>query len=243
MLFLVLGRGKTGSLVAEVAHERGHGVRVLGEEENSNAMALTAPFLAGFDAVIDFTTPEAAVSNIRACLANGARVVVGTTGWYQHLEDMRALASRKNAALLYGTNFSVGVQAFFRLARELALAAPHYQYSITETHHITKKDAPSGTALSIKQVLEAANPGVQVEITSKREGGHSGLHVLEARSSNDIIELKHEAFSRRGFAEGAVRAAEWIAGRTGTWDFMEIAHQLSSPDDPPNSSRTASPSS
>src|SRR5579875_1945915 len=106
MLFLVLGRGKTGGQVAQVAHERGHGVRVVGEEENRNAMALTAPFLAGFDAVIDFTTAEAAVQNMRACLANGARMVVGTTGWYEQLSDMRALAARRSAGLLYSSNFS-----------------------------------------------------------------------------------------------------------------------------------------
>ncbi len=226
MLFLVLGRGKTGSIVAEVAHERGHGVRVLGEEENPNASALNGPFLAGFDAVIDFTTPEAVVPNLRACLANSTRVVVGTTGWYAHLNDMRALAERKGAALLYGTNFSIGVQAMLRVARELALAAPDYKFSITETHHVSKKDAPSGTALTIKQVLQTANPALQVEITSKREGDASGIHVIEARSQNDIIELKHEAFSRRGFAEGAVRAAEWIAGKSGVWEFSEISGKL-----------------
>ena len=227
MLFLVLGRGKTGSIVAEVAKERGHGVRVLGEEENGNASALTAPFLAGFDVVIDFTTPEAVVSNLRACLANGARVVVGTTGWYAHLNDMRELARRKGAGFLYGTNFSVGVQAMLRVARELALAAPDYRFHITETHHISKKDAPSGTALSIKQVLESANPALNVDITSKREGDSSGIHIIEVRSQNDLIELKHEAFSRRGFAEGAVRAAEWLAGKTGVWEFSEIAGKLS----------------
>ncbi|HUY81795.1 MAG TPA: 4-hydroxy-tetrahydrodipicolinate reductase [Acidobacteriaceae bacterium] len=227
MLFLVLGRGKTGSIVAQVASERGHGVRVLGEEENHNASALNAPFLAGFDAVIDFTTPDAVVPNLRACLANGARVVVGTTGWYAQLNDMRALAERKGAGLLYGTNFSIGVQAMLRVARELALAVPDYQFSITETHHVSKKDAPSGTALSIKQVLQTANPALQVEITSKREGDASGIHIVEARSQNDVIELKHEAFSRRGFAEGAVRAAEWIAGKSGVWEFSEIASQIS----------------
>src|SRR6201993_345964 len=210
MLFLVLGRGKTGSLVAEVAHEHGHGVRVIGEEENRNASALTAPFLAGFDVVIDFTTPEAAVSNLRACLANGARVVVGTTGWYDRLDDMRDLAKRKGAALLYGTNFSIGVQALLRMARELAVTLPHYEFSITETHHASKKDAPSGTALSIRQVLENANPSLAVEITSKREGDAAGIHVVNARSAYDCIELRHEAFSRRPFAEGAICAAEWI---------------------------------
>lgn len=226
MLFLVLGRGKTGSLVAEVAHERGHGVRVVGEEENRNAAALTAPFLAGFDAVIDFTTPEAAVQNMRACLANGAHVVVGTTGWYQYLPDMRALCERRGAALLYSSNFSVGVQALFRVARELVLAAPHYQYTITETHHAGKKDAPSGTALSLKRIVEATQAGLQVEITSRREGEIPGIHEIEARSAHDCITLRHEAFSRRGFAEGAVRAAEWIAGRKGSWDFQEVVRDL-----------------
>ena len=227
MLFLVLGRGKTGSLVADIAHERGHGVRVLGEEENRGAAALTAPFLAGFDAVIDFTTPDAAVQNMRACLATGARVVVGTTGWYQHLDDMRDLARRRDAGLLYSTNFSIGVQALFRLVRELAASAPGYEFSISETHHVAKQDAPSGTALSLKQIVESVRPGLQVPIESKREGEVSGIHVIEARSSCDAIQLRHEAFSRRGFAEGAVRAAEWIAGKTGVWDFQEIAGTLS----------------
>ncbi len=226
MLFLVLGRGKTGSLVAKVASERGHSVRVVGEEENRNAAALTAPVLAGFDAVIDFTTPDAAVQNMRACLATGARMVVGTTGWYQHLDDMKALAQRRGGALLYGSNFSVGVQALFKVARELATAAHGYTFSITETHHVAKKDAPSGTALSLQKILEAASPGLTVEVHSRREGDVPGIHEIEARSENDVLTLKHEAHSRRGFAEGAVRAAEWIAGKTGTWDFEEIIGQL-----------------
>lgn len=226
MLFLVLGRGKTGSLVAEIAAERGHGVRVVGEEENRNAAALTAPFLAGFDAVIDFTTPEAVIANMRACLANGARMVVGTTGWYSQLEDMRSLAARRGAGFLYGTNFSVGVQGFLRVAKAMATALPHYHFGITETHHVDKKDAPSGTALTIRQVLQAANPALKVEIVSKREGDASGIHIIEARSQSDVVELKHESFSRRGFAEGAVRAAEWIVGKTGVWEFSEIVSQL-----------------
>jgi 4-hydroxy-tetrahydrodipicolinate reductase len=226
MLFLVLGRGKTGSLVAEVAHQRGHGVRVVGEEENRNAAALTGPFLAGFDAVIDFTTPEAVIGNMRACLANGAHMVVGTTGWYDRLADMRALAERRGAGFLYGTNFSVGVQAFFRLARALAKIAPDAQFSITETHHTDKKDAPSGTAVSLRQVLQGVYPDRDIEIVSKREGDSVGVHVVEARTQSDVLELKHEALSRRGFALGAVRAAEWIAGKTGVWEFNSIADQL-----------------
>ncbi|MFT4114012.1 4-hydroxy-tetrahydrodipicolinate reductase [Silvibacterium sp.] len=227
MRLLVLGRGKTGRIVADIAHERGHSVRVLASDENRDASALTAPFLAQFDAVIDFTSPEAVVGNMRACLANGAHMVVGTTGWYGQLEDMRALAARKGAGFLYGTNYSVGVQATLKLAKELAKAIPHYRFSISETHHVSKKDAPSGTALTLKQALQTAVPGLEVEITSHREGDASGLHVIEARSENDVIELKHEAFSRRGFAEGAVRAAEWIHDKTGVWDFSEISSQLS----------------
>lgn len=226
MLLLVLGRGKTGRLIAQVATERGHGVRVVGEEENRNGAALTAPFLAGFDAVIDFTTPEAAVQNMRACLANGARMVVGTTGWYDHLDRMRDLCRRRDAALLYSANFSIGVQAMFRLARDLARAAPGYTFSIAETHHAGKLDAPSGTALTLKRILESAESGLTCEITSKREGEVPGIHVVQARSANDSIELRHESFSRRGFAEGAVRAAEWIGGKTGCWDFQEIVGEL-----------------
>jgi len=188
--------------------------------------ALTAPTLSHVDVAIDFTNPEAAVENMRACLALGTRIVVGTTGWYDHLDDMRSLAARKGAGFLYGTNFSIGVQAMYRLARELAVAVPTYHFKILETHHVEKKDSPSGTALSLRQVVQTANPSLKVEIESKREGDVAGVHILEARSDDELIELKHEAFSRRAFADGAVRAAEWIAGKTGVWDFSEIADQL-----------------
>ena len=114
----------------------------------------------------------------------------------------------------------------FRLTRQLAASLPHYRFQISETHHIHKKDAPSGTALSLKHILEEANPSLAVEIRSHREGDASGLHVIEARSDNDCLELRHEAFSRRGFAEGAVRAAEWVVGKTGVWEFREIFDQL-----------------
>lgn len=226
MLFLVLGRGKTGSLVAEVAAEHGHGVRVIGEEENKAASALTGPLLAAVDVVIDFTTPQAVVENLRACLANGAHVVVGTTGWYAQLEDMKRICERRGAGMIYGTNFSVGIQALFRTARDLATAVPDYRFSISETHHRDKVDAPSGTALTLKEILHKANPALEVGIASNREGDASGIHVVEARSDDDVITLRHEAFSRRGFAVGAVRAAEWIAGKTGCWNFTEIFEQI-----------------
>jgi 4-hydroxy-tetrahydrodipicolinate reductase len=226
MLFLVLGRGKTGSFVADVAKERGHSVQVIGEEANQSGSAITGPFLAKFDAVIDFTTPEAVVPNMRACLATGAHMVVGTTGWQEHLKDLRALADRRNAGLVYGSNFSIGVQALYKVAHELAQAAPGFKFSIAETHHADKKDSPSGTALNLKLALESANPHLNVSIESKREGDSPGVHVIDARTESDLIELRHESFSRRGFAEGAVRAAEWISTRQGVFEFRDVYEQF-----------------
>lgn len=225
MLLLVLGKGKTGSLVAQIAREHGHSVRVLDFKENHGAGALTAPTLAQVDVVVDFTTPEAAVENMRACLALGARIVVGTTGWYGQLNEMKALAIRRGGALLYGTNFSLGVQKLFSMTAELA-RLQGYSFSISETHHTSKLDAPSGTAITLKQIIEDARPETKVEITSHREGDHSGLHVVTAKGPSDMIELRHDAFDRRGFAEGAVRAAEWLCGKSGTWEFREVFDKL-----------------
>jgi 4-hydroxy-tetrahydrodipicolinate reductase len=225
MLFLVLGKGKTGSLVAQVARERGHGVRVLDFTENHHASALTAPALAGVDVVIDFTTAEAAPANMRAVLALGGRIVVGTTGWYAQLNDMKALAIKRGGGLLYGANFSVGVQKLFQLTAELA-RLDGYKFAITETHHESKLDTPSGTAITLKQIIEAAQPGATVEVTSRRIGDVKGEHVVTANGSDDVIELRHDAHSRRGFALGAVRAAEWLANKSGPHDFREIFDQL-----------------
>jgi 4-hydroxy-tetrahydrodipicolinate reductase len=225
MLILVLGKGKTGSLVAEVARERGHGVRALDINENQRASALTGPSLAGVDVIVDFTAPEAAVENMRAVLSLGGRIVVGTTGWYDKLEDMKALAAKRGGGLLYGTNFSIGVQKLFRLTAELA-RLEGYEFSITETHHITKLDAPSGTAVTLKQIVQAAQPGVEIPVTSHRIGDAKGEHTVTAKSDVDVLEIRHDAFSRRGFALGAVRAAEWLNGKSGAWEFREIFDQL-----------------
>jgi 4-hydroxy-tetrahydrodipicolinate reductase len=225
MLILVLGKGKTGTLVAQVARERGHGVRALDILENEHASALTGPSLAGVDVVIDFTAPEAAIENIRAVLALGSCIVVGTTGWYAHLDEMKVLAAKRGGALLYGTNFSIGVQKLFSLTAELA-RLDGYTFSISETHHVTKVDAPSGTAITLEQIIKAANPDAKVEIASHRIEDAKGEHIVKAVSDVDEIELRHNAFSRRGFALGAVRAAEWVTGKSGTWEFREIFDQL-----------------
>lgn len=225
MLILVLGKGKTGSLVAEVAHERGHGVRALDINENQHASALTAAHLAGVDVIVDFTAPEAAVENMRAVLSLGRHIVVGTTGWHDKLADMKALAIKRNAGLLYGTNFSIGVQKLFRLTAELA-KLEGYEFSITETHHTTKVDAPSGTAVTLKEIVQSVQPGANIDIVSHRIGDAKGEHIVTARSDVDVLEIRHDAFSRRGFAIGAVRAAEWLHGKSGVWEFRDIFDQL-----------------
>lgn len=224
MLFLILGKGKTGSLVAEVARERGHSVRAFDVAENPHAAALTAPNLAGVDVVIDFTTPEAALENMRAVLALGGRIVVGTTGWYAQLDEMKAKTQR-GGALLYGTNFSIGVQKLFRLTASLA-ELEGYRFAIEETHHTSKLDAPSGTALTLQQIIQTVRPGVDVPITAHRVGDAKGEHVVTATSEHDEIVLRHDAHSRRGFALGAVRGAEWLAGKTGAWEFRDIFEQM-----------------
>jgi 4-hydroxy-tetrahydrodipicolinate reductase len=162
---------------------------------------------------------------MRAVLSLGGRIVVGTTGWYAYLDEMKALAKKRSGALLYGTNFSIGVQKLFSLTASLA-QLDGYKFSIAETHHISKLDAPSGTAITLQQIFEAAQPGAKVEITSHRIGDAKGEHIVTATGPDDILELKHDAHSRRGFALGAVRAAEWLHGKQGAWDFREIFDRL-----------------
>ncbi len=229
MQLLILGKGKTGSLVAEVARERGHSVRALDITENNHASALIAANLAGVDTVIDFTAPEAALENMTAVLTLGGRIVVGTTGWYARLDEMKSLARERGGALLYGTNFSMGVQKLFRLTAALA-QLDGYNFSISETHHVSKLDAPSGTAITLREIIQTARPetgsGSEVPIASHRVGDAKGEHIVTAFSPTDTLELRHEAHSRRGFAMGAVRGAEWLTNKSGSWDFREVFDQL-----------------
>jgi len=153
--------------------------------------------------------------------------VVGTTGWYAHLDAIQELAGRRGGSLLYGTNFSIGVQKLFRLTGELA-QLEDYAFSISETHHTSKLDAPSGTAITLKEIILAARPGAEVPISSHRVGDANGEHVVTAKSDVDVLELRHDASSRRGFALGAVKAAEWLVAQSapGVWDFREIFDRL-----------------
>jgi 4-hydroxy-tetrahydrodipicolinate reductase len=223
---LVLGPGKTGSLVTEIARERGHQVQVVDADVNQGAAWLTPANLRDIDVVIEFTTPDAVVGNIEACVRAGKAMVVGTTGWYGEMDRLRAAVEKAGTGFVWGANFSYGVNLFFEIARTAAAALKHdYAGHITETHHIHKLDAPSGTALRLQKVLEQA-AGVKVEISSKREGEVTGIHTLELESAGDRIVLTHEAKSRRTFSTGAVLAAEWIAGKRGFYEFKDIFRQL-----------------
>ena len=228
MNLLLLGRGKTGSLVAEVAAQRKHHLHIVGSNENASGEALTLEKLAAIDTVIDFTAPHCVLANINACVKAGKNMVVGTTAWYHELGSVRALVEHHQTGFLYAANFSIGVNLFLEVARSAAAALNHdYTGQIFERHHVHKKDAPSGTAIALKTIThEAAPERDALEITSFREGEVVGLHEVVFESAADRIYLCHDAKSRRGFAEGAVRAAEWLAGKRGFYEFKDVWREL-----------------
>jgi 4-hydroxy-tetrahydrodipicolinate reductase len=226
MNLLILGRGKTGALVAEVARSRRHHVGVLSAAENSDTEALTPDALAGIDGVIDFTTPAAVVANAEACIRAKTNVVIGTTGWYDQVPRLREMVLAANTGFLYGPNFSIGVNLFFEIVAT-AGAALKYEYSgqIFERHYAQKKDAPSGTAITIQKIVRESG-GKEVEIVSFREGDAVGMHEVVLNSVGDSLYLCHDAKSRQGYAEGAVRAAEWLTGKTGFYEFRNVWREL-----------------
>ncbi len=226
MKVLLLGHGKTGALVADIARQRGHEVRSLRSHDNQDGRGLTLEVLQQTDVVIDFTTPHAAIPNMIRCAEARTPMIVGTTGWYQHLDKVRELVTERKAALLYGSNFSIGMNFFFKAVQAIApILKNNYRGNIVERHHVHKKDKPSGTAVTLQKILESGT-GAQVEVASVREGETVGMHLVMLDSANDTILFTHDAKNRLGFAEGAVRAAEWIQGKTGFYEFPEIVDQL-----------------
>ncbi|HYM06529.1 MAG TPA: dihydrodipicolinate reductase C-terminal domain-containing protein, partial [Terriglobales bacterium] len=187
MNLLILGRGKTGSLVAEVARHRGHNITLLCAAENPHASALTVEKLRDIDIVTDFTTPQAVLGNIEACVRAGKNMVVGTTGWYGDLDKVRQLVEKSGSGFLYGANFSIGINLLFEAARTAAgILQHHYSGQIFERHHAHKKDAPSGTAVTLQKIIRDVS-GKELEITSFREGDVVGMHEIVLDSPNDTI--------------------------------------------------------
>ena len=224
-----------GREIERILIERGHSVELIIDE--ANAEELTASNLANIDVAFEFTTPDTALHNIRTVLEAGGRVVSGTTGWLSELPAMQRLATEGGGALFYASNFSIGVNMMFRLNKRLAeLMNPHKQYDvrIEETHHIWKKDAPSGTAITLAEgIIEGVDrkdswvnsatkePG-ELEIISYREGMTPGIHTITYTSEDDFIELKHSILNRRTLAMGAVVAGEYLADKRGVHSMDDI---------------------
>lgn len=230
MRVALVGYGKMGKIIDEIATKRGH-VIVAKLNETPTAENLKSP-----DVVIEFSQPEVAFSNIKTCLEQKIPVVCGTTGWLSQKPEIEKIAAENDTAFLYGSNFSLGVNLFFALNEKLAGLMKNfneYNCQLEEVHHVHKKDAPSGTAISVAEGIIINNPkysGWKLEETMDNELGIfairedevPGTHSVFYRSEVDEIEIKHTAFSRNGFALGAVIAAEWIIGKKGNFGMKDV---------------------
>lgn len=221
----IIGNGKMGTAIAQMTQERGWQVSaMLDEAHNRSGAGISKRTLGDPDVAIEFTEPGSAVDNIMACISDGVPVVVGTTGWYDSLPKVTAAALERGGALLWAPNFSVGVTMFTELARQAArivAATPEFAAHLVETHHSAKKDAPSGTALAIVAAMQD-DLGRTVPVTSVRTGSVPGTHELIFDGPFEQIVMRHEARDRRVFADGALRAAQWLIGRTGVFTMRDV---------------------
>ena len=230
MKIALVGYGKMGKIIGEIAEKKGHEI-VARLNETPTVENLNDP-----DVVIEFSNPEVAFDNIKVCLENQIPVVCGTTGWLERKSEIEEIAVQNNTAFLYGSNFSLGVNLFFALNEKLATLMsdfPEYQVQMEEIHHTQKKDAPSGTAITLAEgiikndsrfgswKLEETKES-ELGIFAVREDEVPGTHSIFYRSEVDEIEIKHTAFNRNGFAVGAVIAAEWIIGKTGNFSMQDV---------------------
>jgi 4-hydroxy-tetrahydrodipicolinate reductase len=229
MKIALLGYGKMGKLIEQRAISQGLTVAlILDEYNNDRFQGLTRENLAGVDVCIDFSTPHAVVENIRRVAEIGVNTVVGTTGWYEHLDEVRQIVSAHGIGFVYGPNFSIGMNLFFKLieyAANLFHQFEGFDPFIEEAHHKFKKDAPSGTAVALGRLLEAAYSDRTVPITSVRAGYIPGTHSVSFDSEVDTITLQHVARRREGFADGAIFAARWIVDKTGFYEFRQIVEE------------------
>jgi 4-hydroxy-tetrahydrodipicolinate reductase len=235
MKIALIGYGKMGHAIEEIALQRGHEIVLkIGIE---NIQDNTIENIKKADVAIEFTGPEIAFDNVIRCIEAGVPVVSGSTGWLQRFEEATAFCTKKNGALLYASNFSVGVNIFFAINKKLAeLMAPHKEYdvSLTEIHHTQKKDAPSGTAITLaegilhsidqkkKWVNEPSNNREDLQIISERIDPAPGTHTITYHSAIDDIEIKHTAHNRKGFATGAVLAAEFLQAKKGIYNMSDV---------------------
>jgi 4-hydroxy-tetrahydrodipicolinate reductase len=226
MRIAIVGNGKMGRAVMELAGERGHTIQtVINRVENPDGFALDRKRLEGADVALEFTRPDAVVKNLERLIGLGIPTVTGTTGWTDELPRVTALVEQRGGALLHAANFSVGIHLFFRAARELARgfrSRPEFSVSIAEEHHKTKLDSPSGTALSLQRQLWSDEPGRSFPISSVRSGDALGTHTLTYQGQHELVSLRHVTLSRQVFAIGALTAAEWLPGHTGVFTFEQM---------------------
>lgn len=230
MKIALVGYGKMGKIIDEIATKKGHNI-VARLNETPSSGNLNNP-----DVVIEFSNPEVAFENIKICLENKIPVICGTTGWLERKSEIEKIAAENNTAFLYGSNFSLGVNLFFTLNEKLADLMKDFNdfnVQLEEIHHTHKKDAPSGTAISLAEGIIKNNEKFdefkldetsenKLGIIARREDEVPGTHSVFYRSDVDEIEIKHTAFNRNGFASGAIIAAEWIQGKTGNFTMQDV---------------------
>lgn len=226
MRIAIVGNGRMGKAVAALATKRGHTIHtVVDSSDNVAGRALTQKRIAGADVAIEFTRPEAAVSNLERLIELGIPTITGTTGWTGALPRITALVEARRGALLHAANFSAGVHLFLRTARELARnfsGRPEFVASIREEHHTAKLDAPSGTALLLQHRLGDSDASRSFPITSLRAGTAPGTHTVTYEGPHETVSLSHVARDREAFADGALTAAEWLPGKTGVFTFEQV---------------------
>jgi 4-hydroxy-tetrahydrodipicolinate reductase len=215
-----------GKLIEQLAPEYGFTVALkLDEFNNANFEGITKENFAGVDAAIEFSIPSAVAENVERISALGVNIVVGTTGWLDSADRVKAAVARSGIGLVWSPNYSVGVNVFFRLVSEAARLLQNeanYGAWAWEIHHATKKDAPSGTLLKLVEEMKQAGYARAVSVSSNRAGAHPGTHEIGFDSAADTITLRHSARSREGFARGALKAAQWVVGKQGFFEFSEV---------------------
>lgn len=230
MNLAIVGYGKMGQLIEQLAPEYGGSVKLrLDVDNNANFEGMTAEHFRGIDAAIEFSTPRSAIENIDRLAKLKINTVIGTTGWFDQMPRARAAVERAGTGLVWSANFSVGVNVFSQIVAEAArlmARQPEYGAWAWEIHHATKKDAPSGTLLALVERMKAVGYEKRIDTGSNRAGAHPGTHEIGFDSAADTITIRHTARSREGFARGALRAARWIAGKKGFFDFREIVNEL-----------------
>ena len=229
MKIALIGYGAMGKLIRQLAEKKGHEIAIVVDDADAS---LSPPDLAaklkGADVAIDFTTADAVRRNVEACVAAGVPLVEGTTGWRDQLEVIEQTVRDGNGSFVFGANFSIGVNLFYRIAdfaAELFAKFPEYEAFIEEQHHSRKRDAPSGTALKLKDIV-AEHIAKDFSVSATRAGSIPGTHRVGFDGPADQILLEHTARSREGFASGALMAAEWLVGKQGFFEFTEVMDEI-----------------